>query len=261
MWLLFIVVVMVISVLMVFLIMAIRMLTGQAKDQLNRYFLKNLETYDRLAENKNAQISDLQRQVRDLEEKIDSAKERLAAMSSASAMSHPVAVQASAAGAGVAPTASYRDPGFLDDYAYVRQHMKMDYHAKVRELLDSLKDEKDPELNLCQDMLDKIPTDHLYEIITMQEGDQIEYLKELFDDEEDAYLDQYCMERGAFDLLAFHNDLKAYVREHGHEFYSQSGNPEEYQDLEAPNVHVVYDPGVHEGVRVSYKNTLYDFSI
>ena len=176
-------------------------------------------------------------------------------------MSRPVAVQASAAGAGVAPTASYRDPGFLDDYAYVRQHMKMDYHAKVRELLDSLKDEKDPELNLCQDMLDKIPTDHLYEIITMQEGDQIEYLKELFDDEEDAYLDQYCMERGAFDLLAFHNDLKAYVREHGHEFYIQSGNPEEYQDLEAPNVHVVYDPGVHEGVRVSYKNTLYDFSI
>ena len=100
MWLLFIVVVMVISVLMVFLIMAIRMLTGQAKDQLNRYFLKNLETYDRLAENKNAQIDDLQRQVSDLEEKIDSAKERLAAMSSASAMSHPVAVQASAAGAG-----------------------------------------------------------------------------------------------------------------------------------------------------------------
>ena len=77
MWLLFIVVVMVISVLMVFLIMAIRMLTGQAKDQLNRYFLKNLETYDRLAENKNAQIDDLQRQVSDLEEKIDSAKERL----------------------------------------------------------------------------------------------------------------------------------------------------------------------------------------
>lgn len=66
MWLLFIVVVMAISVLMVFLIMAIRMLTGQAKDQLNRYFLKNLETYDRLAENKNAQIDDLQRQVSDL---------------------------------------------------------------------------------------------------------------------------------------------------------------------------------------------------
>lgn len=248
MWLLFIVVVMVISVLMVFLIMAIRMLTGQAKDQLNRYFLKNLETYDRLAENKNAQI--------------DSAKERLAAMSSASVTSHPVSVQVSSAGvAAVTPSASYRDPGFLDDYAYVRQHMKMDYHAKVRELLTSLKEEKDPELALCQDMLSKIPTDHLYEIITMQETDQIEYLKELFDDEEDAYLDQYCMERGTFDLLAFHNDLKAYVREHEHEFYIQAGNPEEYKDLEDAHVHVVYDPGVHEGVRVSYKNTLYDFSI
>lgn len=225
MWLLFIVVVMVISVLMVFLIMAIRMLTGQAKDQLNRYFLKNLRPMTAWRRTRMPRSTTCSGRSAIWEEKIDSAKERLAAMSSASAMSHPVAVQASAAGAGVAPTASYRDPGFLDDYAYVRQHMKMDYHAKVRELLDSLKDEKDPELNLCQDMLDKIPTEHLYEIINLQEGDQIEYLKELFDDEEDAYLDQYCMERGAFDLLAFHNDLKAYVREHGHEFYIQSGNP------------------------------------
>ena len=53
MWLIFIVVVLVIALLMVFLLMAIRMLSEQAKTQLNRYFLKNLETYDRLAENKN----------------------------------------------------------------------------------------------------------------------------------------------------------------------------------------------------------------
>ena len=47
MWLIFIVVVLVIALLMVFLLMAIRMLSEQAKTQLNRYFLKNLETYDR----------------------------------------------------------------------------------------------------------------------------------------------------------------------------------------------------------------------
>ena len=61
MWLIFFVVVLVIAFLMVFLLMAIRMLTGQAKLQLNRYFLKNLETYDRLAENKNEEIDRLRK--------------------------------------------------------------------------------------------------------------------------------------------------------------------------------------------------------
>lgn len=80
MWLIFIVVVLVIALLMVFLLMAIRMLSEQAKTQLNRYFLKNLETYDRLAENKNEEIDRLQEEVKTLEERVQAAKNRLQAM-------------------------------------------------------------------------------------------------------------------------------------------------------------------------------------
>lgn len=259
MWLLFIVVVLVISVLMVFLILAIRMLTGQAKEQLNRYFLKNLETYDRLAEHKNAEIDGLQGQISELQGRIDSMTARLAAM--AAADENRPAPSGSAAIVEAAPSASYRDAGFLEDYAYVRQHMKLDYRAQVQEILKKLKDDEDPKLNLCRSMLDKIPLNYLYDIIVMQEADQIEYLKELFDDEEDAFLDNYAQETGSFDLLAFHNYLTDYVRGHEHEVYIRTGNPEEVADLEAPHVHVLYDAGVHEGVRVSYKNTVYDFSL
>ena len=83
MWLIFIVVVLVIALLMVFLLMAIRMLSEQAKTQLNRYFLKNLETYDRLAENKNEEIDRLQEEVKTLEERVQAAKNRLQAMAEA----------------------------------------------------------------------------------------------------------------------------------------------------------------------------------
>lgn len=259
MWLLFFVVVLVLSLLMVFLIMAIRMLATQARQQLNRYFLKNLETYDRLAENKSARIEELQSQIRELEERAADVKAQTEAMKAVSGQrpAGPVAVAAPE----TVPSASYRDAGFLEDYAYVRQHMKLDYRKQVRDILQKLKEEKDPMLLLCRDMLDKIPMDYLYEIITMQETDQIEYLKELFDDEEDAFLDRYAQEQGCFDLLAFHNYLTNYVRGHEHEVYIHTGNPEEYADMETDHVHVKYDPGVHEGVRVSYQNTLYDFSL
>lgn len=261
MWLLFIVVVLVISVLMVFLILAIRMLTRQAKEQLNRYFLKNLETYDRLAENKNAEIDELQGQVDELQGRLDNMNARLAAMAAADE-SRPAP-----AGSGglieTASSASVRDAGFLEDYAYVRQHMKLDYRARIQELLDRIEDEdgEDQTLLLCRRILEKLPTDRLYDIIVMQETEQIEYLKALLDAEEDAFLLDYAEETGSFDLLAFQNYLTDYVRGHEQEVYIRTGNPEELKGLEDAHVHVLYDEGVHEGVRVSYKNTVYDFSL
>lgn len=260
MWLIFIVVVLVISVLMVFLLMAIRMLTGQAKVQLNRYFLKNLETYDRLAENKNVQIEKLQVQLAELEKRIESAQARLMAMSNTD--SGRKASAAPAAGVvEAASAAAYRDSDFLEDYAYVRQHMKLDYKKLVRDILKNLDYEKEPMLLLCEDMLQKIPKDKLYDIIVMQETDQIEYLKELFDDEEDAFLDRYAQETGSFDLLAFYSYLEDYVRGHENEVYIRTGNPEEMKGLQSEHVHVLLDTDVHEGVRISYKNTVYDFSL
>ena len=260
MWLIFIVVVVVLSVLMVFMLTAIRMLAKQAKEQLNHYFLKNLETYDRLAENKTAEIDELQGQIDELQGRIDNMKARIAAMAEAN-KSRPVQVQYSSGGVEAASYSDYRDPGFFEDYAYVRNHMKLDYRAYIQEIIDKRENEQDPQVLLCQSMLEKIPMDYLYEIITMQEIDQVEYLKELFDDEEDAYIDNYAEENGCFDLLAFHSHLTNYVKGHENAVYIRTGTPESYKDLESKNVHVLFDPDIHEGVRVSYKNTVYDFSI
>ena len=116
MWLIFIVVVVVISVLMVFMLTAIRMLTSQAKEQLNHYFLKNLETYDRLAEHKNAEIDALQGEVEELQGRIDNMKARIAAMNEAN---ENRTVQQVTFGTTVeaAPSGEYRDAGFFEDYA------------------------------------------------------------------------------------------------------------------------------------------------
>ena len=260
MWLIFIVVVVVISVLMVFMLTAIRMLTSQAKEQLNHYFLKNLETYDRLAEHKNAEIEVLQNEISELQNRIDNMNARIAAMNEANE-SRPVQQVQYSGAVETASSGEYRDAGFFEDYAYVRHHMKLDYRAHIQEILKNVKKEEDPEVLLCKSMLDKIPMDYLYEIITMQEIDQVEYLKELFDDEEDADIDTFAEERGRFDLLEFHSHLTNYVKGHQHKVYIRTGNPEEFADLESAQVCVLYDPDIHEGVRVSYKNTVYDFSI
>ncbi|MCD8197718.1 MAG: hypothetical protein LUE24_11250 [Lachnospiraceae bacterium] len=261
MWLLFFVVVLVISALMVFLLISIRLLAGQAKDQLNRYFLKNLETYSRLAENKSAEIDELERQEQELKGRMENMQARMEAMAEAdkSRMRAP-----SVGGASVeVPSggAAYRDAGFLEDYAYVRRNMKLNWKERVRALLAELKEEQDPQLALCRGMLEKLPENRLYDMVTLSDEDQTSLLGELFDEREKAFLSEWLDRRGSFDLLAFRSDLTDYVRGHENQVYIRTGNPEEVAELESGRVHVLYDEGVHEGVCVSYKNTVYDFSI
>lgn len=261
MWLLFFVVVLVICALMVFLLLAIRLLTAQAKDQLNRYFLKNLETYDRLAQNKSETIDELQRQADELETRIGTMQAHMDAMAemdrsraSARPASGPVA-------APMASGASYRDADFLKDYAYVRRNMKLNWKERVRELLAELKDQPDPQLALYRGMLEKLPQERLYDMLTLSDGDQEALLQELFDEREREALTEWAAERGGFDLLALRTFLSDYVRAHEDRVYIRTGNPEEVEGLESERVHVLYDPAVHEGVHVSYKNLVYDFGL
>jgi uncharacterized membrane-anchored protein YhcB (DUF1043 family) len=265
MWLIFIVVVLVLAILMVFLMLAIRMLTGQAKEQLNRYFLKNLETYDRLAENKSKEIDELQGTLADLTDRVASKQRRLNEMAetaqSVTQHTEPVGTVAATADAGALSDATYRDPGFLDDYAYVRQNMKLDYKGLANDLLGSLDYSESDEARLCRSMLEKLPADRLYDIVTMQDNDQIEYLSSLFNEEEEAYLGDYTAEHGKFDLLNFHNYITNYVKDHESHVYIRTGNPEDFADLIRENVSVLFDPGIHEGIRISFKNTVYDYSL
>ncbi|MCD8097442.1 MAG: hypothetical protein LUE31_05275 [Lachnospiraceae bacterium] len=261
MWLIFIVVVLVITALMVFLLLAIRLLAGQAKDQLNRYFLKNLETYDRLAEHKNAEIDGLRQQEEELQERIDSLQERMDAMAEADQSRRGRTAAQSVISVETPAGAAYRDANFLEDYARVRRGMKLDWRARVKKLLEGLKDEADPQLALCRGMLEKLPDERLYDMVTLSDEDQARLLAELFDERERAFLSEWLEGRDDCDLIAFQTYLCDYIRAHEDQVYIRTGNPEELADLESERVHVLYDEGVHEGVRVSWKNTVYDFSL
>jgi hypothetical protein len=264
MWLIFLVVVLVLALLMVFLLIAIRMLTVQAGQQLNRYFLKNLETYDRLAENKNKEISALQARADKLNGQIEKAELRLQNMAEATSMAGTAAATTAthAEGTSESSGAAYCDPDFLENYAYMRQKMKFDYHAILEKLLSGFDYSEDEAFAMYRGMLDKLPQSGLYNIVVMSDDDQLSYLHEIFDEKECACLDAYIEDRqGAFDVLAFRAELENYVKSEAREVYIRTGSPEELSDMERDHIHVLFDPGVHEGFRVSFKNTVYDYSL
>jgi hypothetical protein len=223
--------------------------------------LKNLETYDRLAENKNKEIGELQAVVEKLNDQVEKTEARLRLMSEATASAALSTKPAHMDGASEASTAAYCDPDFLENYAYMRQKMKFDYHGILERLLASFDYREDGMLVLCRGMLAKLPSGNLYHIVVMSEDKQMEYLHRIFDEKERACLDAYIKENGAFDLLTFRADLENYVKSEAREVYIRTGNPEELSDMEREHIHVIFDPGVHEGFRVSFRNTVYDYSL
>lgn len=71
MWFIFIAVLIVVAVMLVFLLMAIRLLASQAKQSLDGYFMKNLEVYEELEENLSLRTKELQGQIDGQEKKLD----------------------------------------------------------------------------------------------------------------------------------------------------------------------------------------------
>jgi hypothetical protein len=261
MWLIFIAVVLVLALLMVFLLISIRLLTAEAKEQLNRYFLKNLETYDRLAENKNARIDELNEELRDLESKVAASEKRLEAMASAGGGSTKRWRSPGERRATDTMNATYRDPAFFDDYAYIRKNMRLDYGRIIKDLMAKLDFSEESQLALYRGILEKLPQEKLYDIVTLGDADLAVFLKQILNEEEWKCLHAYVEETGSFDLLAFHSYLSNYVKDHENELYIRTGNPDEWKQYEGKHVHVLYDAGIHEGIRISFKDTVYDYSL
>ena len=83
----------------------------------------------------------------------------------------------------------------------------------------------------------------------------------LFDEKEQEYRRRYTEEQGSFDLLAFRNTLENYVNSRSDEICIRTGNPEELEAFAGDRIRVLYDEGIHEGIRISYRDTVYDFSL
>ena len=80
MWFIFIAVLIVVAVMLVFLLMAIRLLASQAKQSLDGYFMKNLEVYEELEENLSLRTKELQGQIDGQEKKLDILQKKQARM-------------------------------------------------------------------------------------------------------------------------------------------------------------------------------------
>lgn len=263
MWYIFIAVLAVIAVMLVFLMMAIRLLASQARSSLDSYFMKNLKVYEELADNRNREMEALEAKITEAQKHLDQLmkrRERLEEMQKLTGGQK----QASGGSAVLSMVqAVYRDTDFMDDYAYVRKNMKFSTEDILNNVQTRIRFQDDERAYVYERILEKFSGDTLYEMITLPEEDQREILETMLAPSEQNAVSDYLEEMGEdhLDLLSFLDHVKNYARSHQNLVRIRKGRTGVLKAKEGGNVVVEEDDSIHEGLKIIYKNQLYDYSI
>lgn len=162
MWFIFIAVLIVVAVMLVFLLMAIRLLASQAKQSLDGYFMKNLEVYEELEENLSLRTKELQGQIDGQEKKLDILQKKQARMEEMTSAVRGRKEMAGGDGILSMVQAVYRDGDFMEDYSYIRSRMRFSTESIMKNVQGRINFQEDEKTEVCQGILDKFPADTLY---------------------------------------------------------------------------------------------------
>lgn len=263
MWYIFIAVLAVIAVMLSFLVMAIRLLAAQARSSLDSYFMKNLKVYEELAENRNRDLQVLEAQIAGEERRLAQLKQQSGRLEEVRSLTGGAKQPGGGSAVLSMVQAVYRDTDFMEDYAYVRQHMRFSTEEILNNVKGRISFEEDERVPVYEEILKKFSGETLYGMITLPEEDQEEILETMLAPSEQNALRDYLREEGGgrLDLLEFMEYLKNYVRSHQNVVHIRRGKLGSFKAAEGSNVVIEEDASIHEGLKIIYKNQLYDYSI
>lgn len=263
MWYIFFAVLAVIAVMLVFLVMAIRLLSSQARTSLDSYFMKNLKVYEELAENRSRELGALEAKIEEEEKRLRQLQRRSERLEEARSMTGSQKPAAGGSAMLSMVQAVYRDTDFMDEYAYVRRNMKFSSEEILSNVQRRIQFREDELVPVYEGILEKFSDDTLYEMITLSQEDQKEVLETVLAPSEQKAVQDYLelSQAEELDLLEFLDYLKNYVRSHRNLVRIRRGKVGVLKANEGSKVVIEEDDSIHEGLKIIYKNQLYDYSI
>ena len=157
---------------------------------------------------------------------------------------------------------TYQNENFLREYKAVKNKMKID---KNRTLMAVIKEESSESEaapgHLIADLLHSLSFDTLYKVSTLSSQQQEAIMRDVLNEKQLAFLNAYLGEKERFDVLEFFDFLKELSFSCGGDFYVKTGDLRENFDGLGQNVVTVHDPSIVEGIKIVYRNRMYDYSM
>lgn len=157
---------------------------------------------------------------------------------------------------------TYRNETFLRDYRCVKELSVTDMPAVIAEVRSRAAD--DPRYlrgRAAAGILEKFPQSLLYELITLPEDEQKALILSQLSADERALFDDYLLMTRDFDPAAFLDAMEGEAHAGSDDMTVYTGDPQADYAACGADITTVYDPSICEGVRIAYRNKLYDFCL
>lgn len=256
-------VLLVMVVLNLFLAFIIRQIVAITNQQVRRHVTRELESCTAALDGKLAEYQKLEEDLARIRQEIQKAEE-IRELPKAPAA---VCVKEQKPGNGLfyQSGVAYRSEGALETYRYIRDNMKLDHEAIIRQAVDygkeyERKSEQTELWKLCCQILEKLSHEEIFRLATQSREKQEEQLEALLTGREKEAMEEIAPSGQIPDFISRMDRLRQYRLLYDPQPRIRSGEKEQ-EEKAAFGVRYEYDPQIHEGVCVRVGTDMIDYSI
>lgn len=153
----------------------------------------------------------------------------------------------------------FTDIEFFKNYDYVKRMFKFDYIKILNTFVKTAiaKDHDNPYEILKNALTPQVQ----YDLLNFEDKEQFNILKQCIPSQYDNILDNYKNQNKVFDIIKFCEFLELKAKAYDNSIIVKMGYPDERIKDISPNIKIEEDKTIIEGMKIVYRNTLYDYSI
>ncbi|MCC8059883.1 MAG: hypothetical protein LIO81_03440 [Clostridiales bacterium] len=249
----FVVFVIMCGVVLLFFLM-IRSAALDVTSQVRSTFLRQMEVFDRLYEEKARRLSEVTEQYERMQNNI------MPKQAPKTTPDASVVRTAQAATGSSIPAARLVSRDFAAGYRYFKEHFQIDAAAALQDVRKRpLEETSAQEIRVLSRIAEKLSTEVVYKLSSLPGGQQEEVLRACLDGEELPSLERFLRENGGqMDVIRFRDQVVGRSTLYGERPLIFAAQPSELAGADAD---VVADESICEGVRILRGGKIYDYSV
>ena len=246
----FIVVCLIIAFLVTIMFLILKKTVGIVNDQTKSYFVNKLQGYDDLIQDKENKLLEIETQIKDKEKGIKE-EETLRANNQNYAFDNNVIDLFNAT--------KYQDQNIFELNKKIDENFVVNYEELIKDFLTLCSDET--YYTFCVNLRGKFDSDTIYKLKSMLSSDYEAELKSLLDTKEYKVYEAFKLVTSENNIENFIDYLDQLVTLNDPKVRILVGNKSENYDHLSNNIETVYNEKIYRGIKIVYKNKVYDFSL
>lgn len=246
----YIVAVIIALVLISVLFFALRSTVKRIDYNTKKYFIEKLQDYDYLIDEKQQTLDNLNKEI----------EENKKALSELQNKNTPEKTIKGEKYYNDVSIPKYTDEELFKKYKNIKEKFSFDFEDTIKSFVDNNLTKDDEVYDSFVKIRNKFSSDTIYEIMSLRSSEQEEYLNNVLNRIELFMLKKY-IKMDKFNINKFITDLDTTIEKLDPVVYVFTGDKEKNYDFISPKIKTVYDSNVNEGIKISYKGNLYDYSL